>query len=450
MRVTPGEASELTLVELLSDGLFTDGDWVESKDQDPDGEVRLIQLADIGEGVFRDRSSRFLTLAKAKELGCTFLVPGDVLVARMPEPLGRACLFPGVGQPAVTAVDICILRPNPQRARPEWLVTMINTPQFRYSMQQFVRGTTRHRISRKNLGSLVLPVRGLLEQAATAHAVTNLESKRSDASRHLAAARRAIARFRQTALIAGCSGRLTAQWREENPDLATHALIQDRRGAVLPNMGAPREWIWSQLADIAYVKGGVQKGAKFDPKEPTREVPYLRVANVQRGWLDLSEMKTIVAPERTIEELRLQPGDVLFNEGGDRDKLGRGWIWEGQIDECIHQNHVFRARLNLPGMQPRFVSWYGNTIGASYFLAGGKQTVNLASLNMSTLKRLPVPVPSPEEQAEIVRRIDELLTLADELRGRLEAAERSVDQCSQAALGKAFRGELPLTLDSGA
>lgn len=153
-------------------------------------------------------------------------------------------------------------------------------------------------------------------------------------------------------------------------------------------------------------------------------------------------MKTIVVPERKVAELRLGRGDVLFNEGGDRDKLGRGWIWEGQIDECIHQNHVFRARLTPPGMEPRFVSWYGNTIGASYFLAGGKQTVNLASLNMSTLKALPVPVPSPEEQAEIVRRVDQLLTVADEIGRRVDAAERKVERTLQAALAKAFRGEL--------
>src|SRR5262245_32353087 len=74
-------AEELTLAELLSDGLYADGDWVETKDQDPQGEARLIQLADVGDGVFRNRSARFLTLVKAKELGCTFLEPGDVLVA---------------------------------------------------------------------------------------------------------------------------------------------------------------------------------------------------------------------------------------------------------------------------------------------------------------------------------------------------------------------------------
>ncbi|MDM2059987.1 restriction endonuclease subunit S, partial [Mycobacteroides abscessus] len=108
MSVVSSPRDEVALADLLSDGLFVDGDWVESKDQDPDGDVRLIQLADVGDGVFRDRSSRFLTSEKAKELRCTFLEPGDVLVARMPEPLGRACIFPGVGQPAVTAVDVCI------------------------------------------------------------------------------------------------------------------------------------------------------------------------------------------------------------------------------------------------------------------------------------------------------------------------------------------------------
>src|SRR5690348_15116201 len=84
-----------TLGELIGrEGLFIDGDWIESKDQDPNGHVRLIQLADVGDGHFRDRSSRFLTHEKANELGCTFLQKGDLLIARMPDPLGRCCIFP--------------------------------------------------------------------------------------------------------------------------------------------------------------------------------------------------------------------------------------------------------------------------------------------------------------------------------------------------------------------
>ena len=93
-------------------GIIADGDWIESKDQDPNGDVRLIQLADIGDGDFRDKSERFMTFENAERMNCTFLETGDLLIARMPDPLGRACLFPGVGQMAVTVVDICLIRPN--------------------------------------------------------------------------------------------------------------------------------------------------------------------------------------------------------------------------------------------------------------------------------------------------------------------------------------------------
>ncbi|MFM9597551.1 hypothetical protein ACKI1O_50540, partial [Streptomyces scabiei] len=83
-----------------ADGLVSDGDWIESKDQDPEGDVRLIQLMDIGDGEFLDKSKRYLNAEAAARLRCTFLEPGDVLIARMPDPLGRACVFPGVGQRA--------------------------------------------------------------------------------------------------------------------------------------------------------------------------------------------------------------------------------------------------------------------------------------------------------------------------------------------------------------
>jgi type I restriction enzyme, S subunit len=94
-------------------GLTTDGDWIESKDQDPNGAVRLIQLADIGDGEFRDRSARFVTSETARRLNCTFIEPGDLLIARMPDPIGRACIFPGVGRPAITAVDVFVWRGSP-------------------------------------------------------------------------------------------------------------------------------------------------------------------------------------------------------------------------------------------------------------------------------------------------------------------------------------------------
>ena len=128
-------------------------------------------------------------------------------------------------------------------------------------------------------------------------------------------------------------------------------------------------------SDLSIVKGsGVTKGQRHPKGRSLREIPYLRVANVQRGYLDLAHLKTIEVAQETVDQLRLVQGDILFTEGGDRDKLGRGWIWRGEVDECIHQNHVFRSRLLLDSIRPEIVSWWGNSFGKDFFSRGGKQT----------------------------------------------------------------------------
>lgn len=198
--------TEMTIAECLSDGLFIDGDWIESKDQDPEGDVRLIQLADVGDGYFRDKSSRFLTSTKARELHCTYLKPGDVLVARMPEPLGRACIFPGVKTAAVTAVDVCILRPGANGPDGRWLLHAINAPQVREAMQDFVRGTTRQRISRRNLGLLSLAVPSKDEQLEVARRVDQLLQLQTKLWERAGAAAQRIERSSQAVLSRALGG----------------------------------------------------------------------------------------------------------------------------------------------------------------------------------------------------------------------------------------------------
>lgn len=147
--------STKSISELLADAeVFVDGDWVESKDQDPDGEVRLIQLADIGDGYYIDKSARFLNKQTALRLKCTTLKVGDVLIARMPDPLGRACLFPGDAKECVTVVDVCIVRPSSEGPNPTWLMCCINSKNFRRQIAGEASGATRVRISRGNLSRL--------------------------------------------------------------------------------------------------------------------------------------------------------------------------------------------------------------------------------------------------------------------------------------------------------
>lgn len=154
-----------------------------------------------------------------------------------------------------------------------------------------------------------------------------------------------------------------------------------------------------RLEDIAEISGGLTKNKKDSDAPDLVEVPYLRVANVHRRVLDLTEIATIKTTRAKAESLRLLPGDVLFNEGGDKDKLGRGDVWRGQIEACIHQNHVFRARLTDARFLPEFVSAWGNTYGKDWFEAFGTQTTGIASINKAALSRFPVPSIPLEEQA---------------------------------------------------
>jgi type I restriction enzyme S subunit len=282
-------------------------------------------------------------------------------------------------------------------------------------------GTTVASVETKLLERLLLPLAPLNEQHRIAAKLDTTLAAVEACRQRLDRVAAILKRFRHAVLAAATSGKLTQEWREER--------------------GMEKDWLGTCLSDIANIQGGLTKDSKKqDPGDP--ELPYLRVANVQRGYLDLREMAFIRVPRKRLDALLLQDGDILFIEGGDRDKVGRGWIWEAQITECVFQNHVFRARLLNEGNQPKYVSWWANTCGVSHFLEQGKQTTNLASISKTTLGLLPIQLPCAAEQVEIVRRVETFFTLADQLEARLTAARKVVDRLTPALLAKAFRGEL--------
>lgn len=160
------------------------------------------------------------------------------------------------------------------------------------------------------------------------------------------------------------------------------------------------------LKDLADIGSGITLGREFSGVG-TAEYPYLRVANVQDGRLELSEVKTIRVPVESAERVMLQPGDVLMNEGGDFDKLGRGAVWEGQIPNCLHQNHVFRVRCDQSRLLPGFLAlWAASAFGKRFFILASKQSTNLASINSTQLKGFPVLSPPIEKQREILDAVE--------------------------------------------
>ena len=165
----------------------------------------------------------------------------------------------------------------------------------------------------------------------------------------------------------------------------------------------PVEWRKTQLRHCATIKSGITLGKSYSKDTVLIERPYLRVANVQGGYVDLNDLATIeVTPDEDLK-YRLHSGDVLMTEGGDRDKLGRGCVWHGEIEPCLHQNHVFAVQTNETILLPEFLEYLtASDVGRSYFDVTAIKTTNLACTSSSKVLTFTIPLPSIEEQIEIV------------------------------------------------
>jgi type I restriction enzyme S subunit len=186
-------------------------------------------------------------------------------------------------------------------------------------------------------------------------------------------------------------------------DLLTQSFFLDLFGDPVANTkGWPSRMV---LGDVADIVSGITKGRKLNGQK-VRTVPYLAVANVQDRALNLSNIKRIEATEAEIARYRLRANDLVLTEGGDPDKLGRGTLWNAELSECIHQNHIFRVRLTSDRLLPLFVNWLiGSSRGKRYFLKSAKQTTGIASINMTQLRGFPLLVPPVDLQREFVRRV---------------------------------------------
>ena len=200
----------------------------------------------------------------------------------------------------------------------------------------------------------------------------------------------------------------------------------------------PSSWCMIRFDDVATISGGVTLGRKLGGRK-TASVPYLRVANVQRGGFDLSVIKEVDVPVEEVEKYSLKETDLLMTEGGDWDKVGRSAIWRNQIPLCLHQNHVFRVRMNSSEISPVWFERYFNSpAGRAYFESCSKQTTNLASINMRQVRGCPVPLPPLAEQKRIVTKVDELMLICDQLENQLETQQKGRRQLLEALLHEAL------------
>lgn len=390
-------------------GLMDDGDWIESKDQDPNGDVRLIQLADIGDGHFANKSSRFLTNAKAIELRCTFLQPSDLLIARMPDPLGRSCIFPYIGLPAVTAVDVCIWRPTSGTVDARWLMHFVNSPEVRESIQSQASGTTRRRISGGNLKRLPIPVPPAEEQRRLVARLDSLRARSSRARQELDHIPKLIERYKQAILAKGFSG------SDDAEEVALGDLIADgpQNGLYLPK---------SQYGDGTPILRIENYG--FDGAEP------------MTAWSRVKIESDIAA------KYALAPGDIVINRVNSPSHLGKSLLVLDAHVPAVFESNMMRMRLS-DSVLPEYVQLFlGSEMGRKQLIADAKWAVNQASINQGDVCRIIVPLPSIATQSRVIAEIRVAMAWLDKIATEHARAEHLLPKLDQAVLAKAFRGEL--------
>lgn len=428
-----------TLGELIAaDGHFSDGDWVESKDQDPKGEVRLVQLADVGDGHFRDRSDRSLTVEKAHELRCSFLEAGDVLVARMPDPLGRACIYPGSARPAVTVVDVCILRPGARSVDAKWLMWCINSPSVRAQIDAMKTGTTRKRISRSNLSKICVPVAPLAEQRRI---VTVLEDHLSRLDVATQVVDRARARLRNIRLSAmrnllrgvGIPAGVTTETADDMLATARGDVVG---GEVVGAWPIPDSWRWSTIGRLFRVYVGSTPSRSVEsnwhgsiPWVSSGEVSFCRITDTRERISEeaLGNRATRYHP----------PGTVLLAMIGEGKTRGQVAILDVG---AAHNQNCASIRVSETAILPEYVyvvleERYHETRQLS---SGGNQL----ALNSSRVRDIPIPVPPLSVQRYIVEKVAELSRMEERLASNLQLAMVRAGQLRKSLLIDAFAGRL--------
>lgn len=296
------------------------------------------------------------------------------------------------------------------RVGPAWLHWLSKSRSFWYECEQLSQGTSgKNRIKPERFVTIPIPLPPVAEQRRIVGRIEAVASRIEEAKR-----------LREEATTEAGAMR----------DSVANNLIDPTRFHLVPSF---------RLEDLAEIRSGVTLGRELTGE--LVELPYLRVANVQDGCFDLGTIKRVSVLASEQGKWLLQRGDILVTEGGDWDKLGRGGVWDGQIPNCIHQNHIFRIRMHAPQADPNYVAAViSSPYGKAYFRSVAKQTTNLASISQKQLKALVVPVPPLEDQRAVLASLARIEALQQQAQTLQASTAADLDALLPAVLAEAFAG----------
>jgi type I restriction enzyme S subunit len=388
--------------------VFDDGDWIESKDQAPSG-VRLIQTGNVGDGEFKDRSdkARFISESTFSRLRCTEIFPGDLLVSRLPDPVGRACLIPDTGSKMITAVDCTIMRPRKDIMLPQFLVSSTQTSGYREQVRAKITGTTRDRISRSHLAEVQVSVPPLDEQkrivalldAATAH-VTELTACYEQARTH---ANNLFTSALRNAL-------------ESNPDWPMGTL-----GSIFRVCSSKRvlksEW---RQTGVPFYRG--------------REITLLSKYGIVDNELFISEDHfSELVQKYGVPKL----GDIMITAIGT---IGNSYVVKESDQFYFKDASVIWLDKHADIMSGYVQYWISSSKFRDQLNTGNGATVD--TLTIDSLSKMQISMPPLEEQKQIIARLDSMKAKTSEMVAAYDAKLTAAKNLRQSILEAAFAGDL--------
>ncbi len=377
--------------------------------------IRSMNVVFFG---FKRKGLVYIDDEQAAQLDNATVKAGDVLLNITGASIGRVTLAPVEFEGARVNQHVCVIRPN-EALDARFLNAYLSSPALQDQIWNDNFGVTRQALTKQQILDFEIPLPPKAEQVRIVNELDTLLARVQACNDRFDSVPALLKRFRQTALEAAMAGGLTEDWRK-NLDFQTNEVA---------------------LRDLGAVTGGLTKNSKRDSL-PLRK-PYLRVANVHANYLTLGDVTEIGLTPAEFEKTRLQADDLLIVEGnGSLDQIGRVAMWRSELTECSHQNHLIRWRAGSTVLARYVLFWLLSPTGRRQIVAAASSSTGLHTLSVSKVGSLTLQIPTIEEQAEIVQRVDALFAMADRIEARCNAARTQAQRLTPLLLAKAFRGEL--------
>ena len=390
---------------------FADGDWIEKKDQAESG-IRLLQTGNVGQGVFKDRpdKARFISDSTFDSLNCKEVICGDVLISRLPDPVGRACVVPQLYQRLITAVDCTIVRTCTDLLDPFYLVYFCCSNSYLSSVAEQCTGTTRQRISRKSLGKITIPLPPLEEQkrivAVLDEAFEGLETARTNAEENLKNAEELFQR---------CESDLF--------DTLPNGPDSNKLSSVVGSIQT------GPFGSLLHKRDYVSEG-----------VPVVNPINISNGKIIVDKINTVSeAKAEQLKSYKLFAGDIVI---GRRGEMGRCAVVEGWQQGWLCGTGSFIIRMENSVLKPDYLQRFLSSENSRKTLNQLSSGTTMPNLSNTSLRNLLISVPDLQTQNDLLSQLSFAAENIAKLRALYQMTVNNISDLRQSLLQKAFAGEL--------